>query len=533
MVVTRNVEQTIIVQANHHPSPGQLNRQETVYTAEELAAAQPSEKADNERIKQRRPDVCDFSEADFRRSSLYQQRAEILQDTTGLDEEEFREAVAMFEEMDATNDGSLDMAEIDLLFRRLRLWLSVPQLWALVQEVDSDCNGQIELDEFAMMLAKIRGRKPLSLKYYMRGLPRNIREQFQGIFKIIDTDKDGLLSKGEMRHGLQRLNIKAQLTRNDADFEKYFKEIDKDGSGKVDLEEFTCLMAKMRKSVPQVDAALLHLTEEEKERFKMIFTTFDIGGGGTLNTHELHNLFEKLGYCLSWAQTQKMVHDVDLDNTGTVDLGEFLFLLVKLGAGSAVKTRVIMRPGGTYEEAHGMQVPLSQLWDLGFDDVARLREAGWSPQELHEAQMASILDLRRSGFTASELRRAGWNAKDLKLAGYSMSDLRVAGFSAQTLRRCSKGLLGQKIVEEPDMGGRDEYGQRQRPIVTVQKTSDEDFLESTGLSADGGLFQVNAGLERPHTVDSSDLRWWSTPRIRSVCDGPNHDMGVRRPVTAA
>eukprot|EP00746_Dinoflagellata_sp_MGD_P065437 gnl/MRDRNA2_/MRDRNA2_27270_c0_seq1.p1 gnl/MRDRNA2_/MRDRNA2_27270_c0~~gnl/MRDRNA2_/MRDRNA2_27270_c0_seq1.p1 ORF type:complete len:518 (+),score=121.39 gnl/MRDRNA2_/MRDRNA2_27270_c0_seq1:137-1690(+) len=517
------MEQKILVQPPNR---------ETQYTAAQLLAAQP--KPDNARLQQRRADVCDFSESEFRRSSLYRQRAEALQEATGLEEEEFQEATAMFEEMDSTNNGTLDMNEIDLLFRRLKLWLSVPQLWALVQEVDTDCNGQIELDEFAMMLAKIRGRRPLSLKYYTRQLPRKTREQFEGIFRIIDTDKDGSLSKSEMRAGLQRLNVKVQLTKNDAEFDKYFKEIDADGSGKIDVEEFICLMAKLRKPVPQLDATMLHLTNEEKERFRIIFDTFDVGGGGTLNAHELHNLFEKLGYSFPSTHTQKMVHEVDLDGSGTVDFDEFLFLLVRLGCGSATEQRVILRPGATYEEAHSYQVPLSQLWDLGYDDISRLREAGWSPQELYEAEMASLLDLRRSGFTASELRRAGWNARDLKLAGYSMSDLRVAGFSAATLRRCSREMLGQKIMEEPG-GGRDENGQRALPLVTVARQSDDDLQDGT-VGPEGGLFQVNAGtigMERPHTADSSDLRWWSTPRIRSLCDGPKHDWAVQRPVTAA
>jgi Ca2+-binding EF-hand superfamily protein len=325
--------------------------------------------------------------------------------------------------------------------------------------------------------------------------------------------------------------MRAHLTSREAEFDALFKEIDADNSGKVDMEEFVALMAKMRKPLPQTDAAMLHLTDVEKERFKMIFKTFDIGGGGTLSTHELHNLFEKLGYCIPLSHTNKMVQEVDMDGSGTVDFEEFLFLLVKLGAGTATKQRVIMRPGGTYEEGRQMKVPLDQLWDLGYDDISRFREAGWSAQELIEGEVAGLLDLRRNGFTASDLRKAGWKARDLKLAGYSMYDLRIAGFSAEALRRCTKGLLSQKILE--DEAGFNQNGQRSQPLQAVPKSYGmfPDAADEGGSPA-GGLLQVNMGLERPHTVDPNQ-RWWSTPRIRSLCDGPTHDMGMRRPVTAA
>lgn len=471
-------------------------------------------------------DLQALAAAERRRSSLFKLREEMLRDASKLDEDEFNEASRMFREMDEDNGGALEMNEIDLLFRRLKLWLSVPQIWALVQEVDTDCNGQIELDEFCMMLSKIRGKLPLSLRYYMRQLPRKTREQFEGIFKILDTDKDGCLTKNEMRLGLQRLHVKGQMMKNDAEFDEYFKQIDADGSGQIDLEEFVTLMAKLRKPVPQIDAALLHLTDAEVDRFRQIFNISDVNGGGTLTTHELHALFENLGYSFPLAHTNLMVQEVDIDNTGTIDFEEFLFLLVKLGAGSAMKQRVIMKPGGTYEEGHEMKVPLDQLWDLGYDDISKLREAGWSAQELVEAEMASLLDLRRHGFTASDLRRGGWKARDLKLAGYSMSDLRVAGYSAATLRRCSKEFVSQKIVEEPDVV-LDELGQRCQPLMTMPASDESPDGPDEGPGGQGGLLGIS--IERPHTVDPN-LRWWSTPRIRQLCDGPTHDF--RRPFTA-
>merc|ERR1719310_523664 len=107
---------------------------------------------------------------------------------TDLGKAEFDMACAMFEEMDEANEGYLEMCAVDLLFRRMKQWLSPTQIYALIKEVDDDCNGFVELDEFCMMLSKMRGRKPLSHEYFVNQLPRKVKQQFEEVFEILDTD---------------------------------------------------------------------------------------------------------------------------------------------------------------------------------------------------------------------------------------------------------------------------------------------------------------------------------------------------------
>lgn len=415
----------------------------------------------------------------------------LIMDNTGLDREEFQEARRLFDLRDQEGDGELDTAEIDLLFRQMKVWMSVRQLWALIQEVDSDCSGTIEMDEFCMMLAKLKGKRPLSHEYFVRQIPRKDRQNFEGVFALLDTDSDAMLTRDEVRAGLKRLGIHVKDAN---DFERVFNEIDLDGSGTVELDEFLVMMSKLRRPKPEIESAMYSFTDGEKTRFEQIFRTFDGDGQGSMGLSELHQMFLQLGFCFALEQTKAMLNEVDVDNTGEIELGEFFFLLVKLGLGSAVTLRNILGPGATYEEAFRRNVPLDDLWDLGYDDLSRLREAGWSAESLHKAGLGDIQDFRRAGFSAHSLRACGWSAQELKLAGYAMGDLRNAGFSTGVLRSCCQQLENQKV----DINA----------MLSHAAVSESTLPLKPRTPPVGNKKQV---------VDPT-LRWWATPRIKSLID---------------
>jgi calmodulin len=58
-------------------------------------------------------------------------------------------------------------------------------------------------------------------------------------FAVFDVDKDGFITKGELRQIMNRLG--ENLT--DEQLDAMIKEADKDGDGKVNAEEFRALMS--------------------------------------------------------------------------------------------------------------------------------------------------------------------------------------------------------------------------------------------------------------------------------------------------
>merc|ERR1719316_944347 len=104
-----------------------------------------------------------------------------------------------------------------------------------------------------------------------------------------------------------------------------------------------------------------------------------------------------------------------------VDYEHYRLLAVTLGAGSARKTRQVLRPGASAKEAYDFGLPLNELLDLGYLDFRELIEAGYRVKDLVTAGFDAAT-LRRHQITAVECRRAGLGAMELKKAGFSLVD---------------------------------------------------------------------------------------------------------------
>lgn len=445
-----------------------------------------------------------------RRTGVYNQASTLWGQTiireTGLTEGELLGIWDFFESLDPAQSGVLQLPEVDYILRKKLFWLSEKQVWALVQELHFDSSRGIAFDDLCLLLAKLWGRRPLSFTYHVRQFPRKSKEQLQKVFKILDKDGNGTLCEEEAHKALESMHVPIQ---SEAHFHEIFKEIDQNESGTIDFEEFLVLMTKIRKPIPQISCAKLHLTEAEQQRYRDVFHSFDKGVSG-LDAQELQNIFTALGFPSDPQKTAALIHELDADESGMMDLDEFYFLLVRLGAGTASLTRVLLHPGASYEDARRMGISLELLWDLGYDDLRSLREAGWGVKELHAAKMGHLLDFRRAGFTAAELRRAGWHAQDLKLAGYSTADLRIGGFSAAALSRVSRDLTFKCIDLDGPPGRR--FPLPIRPLTPVGGRRGSAPMKE--------IQPVATEQQRPQSAPRRMSRWWSTPRLQSLMEGP-------------
>ena len=63
--------------------------------------------------------------------------------------------------------------------------------------------------------------------------------------------------------------------------------------------------------------------EDMREAFKM----FDADNSGSIDTEELKEVMQALGYSLTAEEVADMVRQVDVDDSGTIDFGEFCHLM--------------------------------------------------------------------------------------------------------------------------------------------------------------------------------------------------------------
>merc|ERR1719510_1489641 len=98
-------------------------------------------------------------------------------------------------------------------------------------------------------------------------------------------------------------------------------DIDDDGSGEIDFEEFLRMMTKKM------------LNKDPKEEMKLIFRFFDDDDTGKISIANLRRVAEEAGERMSDRALQEMIEEADQDGDGEVNEEEFFRILRRLKMG--------------------------------------------------------------------------------------------------------------------------------------------------------------------------------------------------------
>jgi len=71
-----------------------------------------------------------------------------------------------------------------------------------------------------------------------------------------------------------------------------------------------------------------HLSKEQIFEFQQAFDIFDQDGGGDISTRELGRVMKLLGQNPTPEELDKIIEEVDVDGSGTIDFNEFLIMMV-------------------------------------------------------------------------------------------------------------------------------------------------------------------------------------------------------------
>ncbi|CAI8605441.1 unnamed protein product [Vicia faba] len=146
----------------------------------------------------------------------------------------------------------------------------------------------------------------------------NFREDLEYVFRKFDVNSDGKISSYELGSIMGSLG---QPTTEE-ELDNMIREVDADGDGHINLEEFIELNTK------DIDS------NEILENLKDAFSVFDIDKNGSISAEELHNVMVSLGDQCSLIECQKMIGGVDSDGNGMIEFEEFKKMMLGSTFGS-------------------------------------------------------------------------------------------------------------------------------------------------------------------------------------------------------
>ncbi|CAN1156548.1 Calcium-dependent protein kinase 4 [Linum perenne] len=161
--------------------------------------------------------------------------------------------------------------------------------------------------------------KKMALRVIAESLSEEEIAGLKEMFKSMDTDSSGAITFDELKAGLRRYGS----TMKDTEIRDLMDAADVDNSGTIDYGEFI--------------AATIHLNKLEREdHLVAAFRYFDKDGSGYITVDELQQACAE--HNMTDVYIEDIISEVDQDNDGRIDYGEFVAMMQKGNAGIGRRT---------------------------------------------------------------------------------------------------------------------------------------------------------------------------------------------------
>jgi len=146
-------------------------------------------------------------------------------------------------------------------------------------------------------------------------LTKSEKQNIDKIFRAMDLNGDGKLSKDEIKQGYDTHFGKAL---GDEEIDEMFAKVDTDGSGEIEYSEF-------------VIATMNEKDILSNNKLQTAFKMFDKDGGGSISTDEIKQVLS-FSQNLDQAVIDAIIKQVDANGDGEISFDEFAEMMLKEAA---------------------------------------------------------------------------------------------------------------------------------------------------------------------------------------------------------
>ncbi|XP_060210069.1 calmodulin-like protein 3 [Lycium barbarum] len=158
------------------------------------------------------------------------------------------ELKSIFATFDKNNDGYITKQELKLSLKNIGILMEDKDIVDMVEKVDSNKDGLIDLDEFYELCHTFLGIKEVNEGEMNPEEVAKREKDLKEAFDVFDHDKDGLISEEELSKILSSLGMKEGMKLDYC--KEMIKKVDVDGDGMVNFEEFKKMMKACGTLVP-------------------------------------------------------------------------------------------------------------------------------------------------------------------------------------------------------------------------------------------------------------------------------------------
>ncbi|EOD27080.1 hypothetical protein EMIHUDRAFT_434941 [Emiliania huxleyi CCMP1516] len=157
------------------------------------------------------------------------------------------------------------------------------------------------------------------------------KQEIREAFDLFDTDGSGTIDAKELKVAMRALGFEPKKARRrlrppgrrDAacerreEIKKMIDEIDKDGSGTIEFDEFLQMMTQKMGE------------KDSREEILKAFRLFDDDDTGKITFSNLKRVAKELGENMTDEELQEMIDEADRDGDGEINEEEFLRIMKK------------------------------------------------------------------------------------------------------------------------------------------------------------------------------------------------------------